>query len=82
VIQGVSQAIFPSAWRDRLRYFGDPAKINFDWRRFISSGYAAERMAALKKSPRSVDYTIGPKIPPAPEQFTFRPRTRRVTWWP
>jgi gamma-glutamyltranspeptidase/glutathione hydrolase len=51
------------AWRDRLRYFGDPAKADVDWRRFISSGYAAERMAALKKSPRSVDHTSGPKIP-------------------
>jgi gamma-glutamyltranspeptidase/glutathione hydrolase len=50
------------AWRDRLRYFGDPAKTDVDWKRFISSGYAAERMAALRKSPRSVDHTIGPKI--------------------
>lgn len=50
------------AWRDRLRYFGDPAKTNLDWRRFLSSGYASERMAALKKAPRSVNHNVGPKI--------------------
>jgi gamma-glutamyltranspeptidase/glutathione hydrolase len=50
------------AWRDRLRYFGDPAKADVDWQRFLSPGYAAERMAALKKAPRSVDHTIGPKL--------------------
>jgi gamma-glutamyltranspeptidase/glutathione hydrolase len=54
------------AWRDRLQHFGDPAKTNLDWRRFISPNYAGERMAALKKAPRSVDHSTGPKIQTSP----------------
>ena len=49
-------------WRDRLRYFGDPAKADIDWRRFLSSGYVADRIAALKKTPLAVDRAAGPKI--------------------
>jgi len=55
----LAEALKP-AWRDRLRYFADPAKTNLDWRWFISEGYAAERMAALRKAPQSVDRSIGP----------------------
>jgi gamma-glutamyltranspeptidase/glutathione hydrolase len=54
------------AWRDRLRYFGDPAETHLDWQRFLSPGYAAERTAALKKSPHSVDHSVGPKIRTSP----------------
>jgi gamma-glutamyltranspeptidase/glutathione hydrolase len=58
--------ILKLAWRDRLRYFGDPRKIDLDWRRFISSSYADERIAALKKVPQSVDRGRGPKIGTSP----------------
>src|SRR5581483_782960 len=47
------------AWRHRLRYFGDPAKSNIDWRRFVSADYAAARMAPLKKDRLSVDRAAG-----------------------
>jgi gamma-glutamyltranspeptidase/glutathione hydrolase len=53
-------------WRDRLQHFGDPAKMNLDWQHFISPAYAAERMAALKKAPQSVDHSIGPKLQSSP----------------
>lgn len=54
------------AWRDRLSYFGDPLKTDIDWQRFLSSSYAAERMAALKKAPRSVDLSAGPSVGTSP----------------
>ena len=53
-------------WRDRLRYFGDPAGKAVDWPRFLSAEYVGRRTAALRKERLSVDRTPGPKIGASP----------------
>jgi len=54
------------AWRDRLRYFGDPNKSDVPWQRFLSSRYVDEHVTKLRKSPRSVDRLSGPPLKPSP----------------
>jgi gamma-glutamyltranspeptidase/glutathione hydrolase len=48
------------AWRDRLRYFGDPPKAEVSWQRFLSSRYIDQRVEKLRKSPHFVDPLTGP----------------------
>jgi len=48
------------AWRDRLRYFGDPSKADVSWQRFLSSRYIDQRVEKLRKSPHFVDPLTGP----------------------
>ncbi|MBI3682762.1 MAG: gamma-glutamyltransferase, partial [Acidobacteria bacterium] len=47
------------AWRDRLRYLGDPEHAGVPWGRFLDKAYAAERIHALKARPESVDTAPG-----------------------
>jgi gamma-glutamyltranspeptidase/glutathione hydrolase len=54
------------AWRDRLRYFGDPAKADVEWRRFLSLRHVDEQVARLRKSPHSVDNLAGPPAGQSP----------------
>ena len=54
------------AWRDRLRYFGDPSKSEVPWQKFLSPRYVEERVAKLRKSPRSVDRLTSPSPNPSP----------------
>ncbi len=57
------------AWRDRLRYFGDPSKSDVPWHKFLSSRYVEERVAKLRKSPESVDRLTS--APPGPSPGTI-----------
>ena len=46
------------AWRDRLRYLGDPDSVSVPVRRLLSKDYAAGRVESIRQFPRHVDMLI------------------------
>lgn len=51
--------ILKLAWRDRLRYFGDPDFAEVSAGRFLSKDYAAGRVETLRQFPGHVDRLAG-----------------------
>jgi len=58
------------AWRDRLRYFGDPGFTPIDVMLFLGAAYAAGRVETLRQFPRHVD-TLHPDAPAPPSHGTL-----------
>ena len=54
------------AWRDRLRYFGDPAKAKVDWELLANASYNTGRSETLRQFPNRVDLLSGPAPKPSP----------------
>jgi gamma-glutamyltranspeptidase/glutathione hydrolase len=54
------------AWRDRLRYFGDPIKAKVDWELLAGAAYNAARAESLRQFPNRVDVLPGPAPQPSP----------------
>ncbi len=55
------------AWRDRLRYFGDPEFAKVPVERFLSKEYAESSIEALRRSPERVDRQAGAPATAPPE---------------
>lgn len=58
--------ILKLAWRDRLRYFGDPDVAGVPVQRFLSKDYAAGRVETMRQFPQQVD-----RLPAAPTGNSF-----------
>ena len=59
--------VVKQAWRDRLRYVGDPDFVDVPVERLLSKDYAAGRVEALQQFPERVDQQVwevsGPAVP-------------------
>jgi len=52
--------VLKMAWRDRLRYLGDPAFVDVPFERFFSKQYALGRTETLRQFPSYVDKLVPP----------------------
>lgn len=59
--------ILKLAWRDRLRYVGDPDFVDVPVERLLSKDYAAGRVETLRQSPDHVDRLSSPPGGTVPE---------------
>jgi gamma-glutamyltranspeptidase/glutathione hydrolase len=62
---------FKLGWRDRLRYFGDPAFAKVATERFLSKDYAAGQVETLRKYPEQVDREPGAAAGASPGTVTI-----------
>ena len=72
--------VVKQAWRDRLRYVGDPDFVDVPVERLLSKDYAAGRVEALRQFPERVDQQVWEASGPSRrlKPCTFQPQTPRA----